>query len=101
MSNRVSVWVCVSVLVVSPNAGKLLTPLTPCKTRLNARDHGPKHDWGTEVREERFSGCIGWEEDAFHRKAEIKARQDAKHSKTERLQTIVFVQYCLFPNTIS
>lgn len=35
------------------------------------------------------------EENAFHRKAEIKARQDAKHSKTERLQTVVFVQYCL------
>jgi len=42
----------------------------------------------------RATGCSDWEEDFIHRRTEIKAGQDVKHSKTERLQTVVFVLHC-------
>lgn len=92
----VSVYVCQSILVVGQHAEMLLTPLTPYKTRLNARDRGPKHGWRSEVRRERLFIDEPLVASTGRRTpfTEIKAGQDAKHSKTERLQTVVFVQHC-------
>lgn len=83
MSTRISY-----VLVVSLYKRMLLTPLTPCETRLNARDQGPKHDEGVrgEVRKAFTDNqldplIVG--ENAIHRETKKKkAGQDAKHSKT-------------------